>query len=136
MTTGKEPEEKEPKVIKHKFKKDRYANARGGSSEFLDIYCGSCKTHLALYQKDGPGSLLRMYLDRIFEPQDLAKLQDVERKEKIPNLVCPCCHTLIAVPMVYKPENREALRLIRGTFFKKKSKGIYYPEQNVITNNL
>ncbi|SRR5258706_11203309 len=126
MTSEKEPENKEPEVIKHKFKKDRYANARGGSSEFLNIYCGTCKTHIALYQKDGPGSLLRMYLDRIFEPEDLAGLQESETKT--PNLSCPSCHTLIAVPMIYKPENRSALRLIKGTFFKKKSNGTYPPE--------
>ncbi len=120
--------EQEPEVKKYKFKKDRYANARGGSSEFLNIYCSSCRTHIALYQKDGPGSLLRMYLDRIFEPGDLAKLQELDRKEPIPNLTCPSCHTMIAVPMVYKLENRLALRLIRGTFFKKKSNGTYPPE--------
>lgn len=115
-------------VIKHKFKKDRYAKARGGSSEFLDIYCSSCKIHIALYQKDGPGSLLRMYLDRIFEPEDLAELQESNGKAAVPNLRCSSCRTLVAVPMIYKLENRPALRLIKGTFFKKKSNGTYPPE--------
>ncbi len=115
-----------PEIIKHQFKKDRYSRARGGSSEFLNVYCSSCTTHIALYQKDGSGSLIRMYLDRIFEPKELASLQiDVHDKKTTPNLVCPSCKSLIATPMVYVPENRLALRMIKGKFYKKKSDGTY-----------
>ena len=32
----------------------------------LDISCAKCDTHLFYYQKDGPGMLKRMYLDRIY----------------------------------------------------------------------
>jgi ribosomal protein S27E len=114
-------------IIQHKLKKDGYARERGGGSEFLDIYCSSCQSHIALYQKDGSGSLLRMYLDRIFEPENLANLQDSFSKSSLPSLRCSSCETLIAVPMVYKLENRLAFRLIRGSFFKRKSDGTYPP---------
>ncbi len=124
MQPGAE-EPAEVETTRHKFKKDRYANARGGSSEFLNIYCSSCNTHLALYQKDGPGNLLRMYLDRIFEPGDLSALQD--SNSPTPALKCSSCGQLIATPMIYKLEDRAALRLIRGTFYKKKSNGTYPP---------
>lgn len=115
-------------MIKHKFKKDRYVKVRGGSSEFMNIYCSNCESHVALYQKDGPGSLIRMYLDRIFEPVNLASLQDSSQKSSLPSLKCPSCSTLLATPMVYKAENRLALRLIRGAIFKKRSDGTYPPK--------
>ncbi len=118
---------KQPERIQHKFKKDRYVRARGGSSEFLNIYCSSCQSHIALYQKDGHGSLLRVYLDRIFEPDNLSNLQNSNNKGTLPSLKCPSCNTLIAVPMVYKLEDRLAFRLIKGAFFKKKSDGTYPP---------
>ncbi len=114
-------------TIQYKLKKDGYARERGGGSEFLDIYCSFCQSHIALYQKDGSGSLLRMYLDRIFEPKNLSNLQDSFNKSSLPNLRCFSCDNLIAVPMVYKLENRLAFRLIRGSFFKRKSDGTYPP---------
>lgn len=117
--------DEETGMTKHKFKKDRFSRSRGGTSEFLNIHCSSCNTHVALYQKDGPGSLMRMYLDRIFEPGDLASLQNHNDKKSVPSLNCPSCHTLIAVPIVYKPENRLALRMIQGAFYKNKSDGTY-----------
>jgi ribosomal protein S27E len=115
-------------MIKHKFKKDRYVKARGGSSEFMNIYCSNCESHVALYQKDGQGSLIRMYLDRIFEPANLAGLQDSSQKSSLPSLKCPSCNNLLATPMVYKSENRLALRIIRGAIYKKKSDGTYPPK--------
>jgi len=114
--------------VKHKPKKDRYTKARGGSSNFLDLYCTKCDNHLLLYQKDGPGSLLRLYLDRIFEPDELADFQYKNGgKSALPNLRCPDCGSLIGTPMVYKPEGRLAFRLQRGSFSKKRSDGIYPP---------
>lgn len=119
-----------PEIVTHEFKKDRYSKARGGRSEFLNIYCTSCDYHIALYQKDGPGSLVRMYLDRIFEPANLADLQQkINDKKSTPNLICPSCKSLIAIPMIYKPENRLALRMIRGKSYKKKSDGTYFPKK-------
>lgn len=113
----------------HKPKKDRYSNARGGGSQFLDLFCSNCGMHLVLYQKDGPGQLLRLYLDRLVEPEELSSLQSaVFAKSDMPNLRCHKCDALVGVPMVYRPEDRLAYRLIQGSFRKKKSDGSYPPK--------
>src|SRR5437016_5551953 len=89
--------------VKHVLKKDKYSKTRGGNSHFLDIFCGACSSHIALYQKDGRGSLLRMYLDKIFAPPVLAALQhQVTKKEGMSNLQCPKCHAIIGTPMLYE----------------------------------
>ena len=113
----------------HKFKKDRFVKVRGGNSHFLNLYCSNCNQYLLLYQKDGQGSLLRLYLDRIFEPQELSVLQSIcKNKSEVPNLKCPNCKKLIAIPMVYKREDRLAFSLIPGSFIKKKSEGDNSPK--------
>lgn len=116
-----------------KLKKDRYSKARGGNSNFLDIYCSKCNQYLLLYQKDGPGSLLRLYLDRIFNPEKLALLsKQCSQKKDMPNLNCENCHSLIAVPMVYISERRLAFKLIYGKFVKKNSTGEYPPTELIL----
>ena len=111
---------------KYAFKKDRYSKNRGGNSCFFDISCSACDNHIALYQKDGAGKLLRMYIDRIFAPATLAKLQFKNSKKDLPNLQC-LCGTLIGVPMMYKLENRLAFRMVRGSFTKKNCNGTHPP---------
>jgi len=59
-----------------KFKNDKYKKVRGGYSRLLDIQCAKCKEHLLFYQKDGPGILKRMYLDRIFESPKYSGLEN------------------------------------------------------------
>jgi len=103
---------------KLKFKQDKYKTARGGYSRFLEIKCESCGSFLALYQKDGPGLLRRMYVDRIFSPQNLVKLQKVSFK-KIPNLNCSNCGHIIGIPYIFKKEGRPAFRLFVGVITKK-----------------
>lgn len=92
-----------------KFKNDKYKKVRGGYSRLLDISCEHCQKHLFYYQKDGPGLLKRMYLDRIINP-------DIDIKN---NLVCPNCKKLLAVATIYEKENRQALRLFVGAVTKK-----------------
>lgn len=112
------------KSTQHTLKKDKYVNSRGGNSHFLDLYCSRCRQHLVLYQKDGRGSLIRLYLDRIFDPKELSELHlKGTGKKGMPNLKCPKCGSLIGMPMVYKLERRLAFRLIRGSFVKEKSEG-------------
>ena len=114
------------KTTQHSIKKDKYVNARGGNSHFLDLFCSMCNEHLVLYQKDGRGGLLRLYLDRIFAPQDLSILYSrINTKSEMPNLKCQKCGALIGTPMIYEAEKRLAFRLIRGSFAKKKSGGGY-----------
>ena len=50
------------------LKSDKFKKARGGPSMLLEIFCSACKAKVCLYQKDGPGLLKRMYLDRISDP--------------------------------------------------------------------
>lgn len=120
----------------HSLKKDKYVGARGGNSHFLDLFCSKCNQHFALYQKDGHGRLLRMYLDRIFAPQELALLQSkMSNKANMPNLKCPKCDALIGTPMVYEAERRLAFRLIHGSFVKKKSDGVYTSTQQIRNNH-
>lgn len=96
--------------MKIKFKNDKYKKVRGGYSRLLDISCEDCNRHLFFYQKDGPGILKRMYVDRIFESGKI---------ELDTNLICPDCKEILAVPIIYEKENRPALRLFVGTVTKK-----------------
>ena len=100
------------------FKNDRYKQARGEYSRFLNIYCNSCKTHLLLYQKDGPGPLKRMYVDRIFAP----KLQTGKKE-----LICKNCKKIIGTFYIYQKEDRPAIRLYQDSVIKKVGQGTYPP---------
>jgi ribosomal protein S27E len=123
----------EHKTKQHKTKSDRYSKSRGGNSNFLDIYCSKCKYHILIYQKDGSGSLIRLYLDRIFDPPVFSSLQfDCNSKSDVPALKCLNCHELIAIPMVYERENRLAFSLVRGKYIKKKSGGKYPPSEKTL----
>lgn len=103
------------------FKKDKYSMARGGYSRFWDIFCHHCGQKILTYQKDGPGELKRMYLDRIILPSNLSKLQH-SSIPKIPNLVCFKCKYVLAIPYVYQKEKRKAFRLFVGAIVKKITK--------------
>jgi len=52
-----------------------------------------------------------MYLDRMMGI-------DTQKWLK-PNLECPKCKTLLGVPIIYKKENRPAIRLFAGAVGKK-----------------
>ena len=67
-----------------------------------------------IYQKDGPGILKRLYLDRIVSPIDL---RDNEK------LKCKECKTVLGIRTIYKKENRPAYSLFAGAVEKKIVKG-------------
>lgn len=78
-----------------------------------------------MYQKDGPGQLLRCYLNRIFAPPALERLQHnpvITEPNSMPNLACPNCKALIGTPMRHFDE-RLAFRLRKGAYYSKKSQG-------------
>ena len=76
----------------------------------LEIGCVKCNNFVLKYQKDGVGSLIRLYLDRISNKKDLD-----------PNsLKCSKCGNLLGVGIIYKPENRPAYSLVRGAYNNKK----------------
>ncbi|HEX7042372.1 MAG TPA: hypothetical protein VF189_03920 [Patescibacteria group bacterium] len=101
-----------------KFKSDKYKKSRGEYSRLLDISCANCGNHVCFYQKDGPGILKRMYLDRIYESKEYSGLENQSLK-LIPQLNCSNCETLIGIPYIYEKENRLAFKLFVGGVVKK-----------------
>jgi hypothetical protein len=91
------------------FKNDRYKKNRGGHSRWLLLNCEKCKNRIAIYQKDGPGILKRLYLDRMVDIKDLSGK----------NLVCKKCKAILGTKIIYKKENRSAYRLFVGAVEKK-----------------
>ncbi len=110
-------------MSKTTLKKDKYKSARGGYSSLLDLFCRKCESLVAVYQKDGPGNLLRTYFDRIIFPENLVDLQKKNIKE-IPNLKCKKCGEIIGSPYIYPPEKRKAFRLYQDSVIKKIKKNI------------
>lgn len=100
------------------LKTDKYRKARGGYSRFLDIFCEHCGAKVLVYQKDGPGPLKRLYLDRVFGPADLVGRQHLPLA-KMPPLVCGRCRTILGIPYIYPKEKRPAFRLFAGAINKK-----------------
>lgn len=106
------------------FKNDAYRRARGGTAAFLTLFCNYCDSWLLLYQKDGKGSLIRCYLNRIFAPSYLQALQNnpsLKSTSDMSTLKCRKCHELIGLPFRHH-DGRLSFRLIPGSF--KKRKGI------------
>lgn len=104
--------------MSYSIKRDKYKSARGGYSRMLDIMCRKCETSVAIYQKDGPGNLRRMYLDRIFSPEELTGLQHENLKD-IPPLKCPKCGEILGTPYIYAKEKRKAFRLYQDAVTKR-----------------
>lgn len=96
-----------------KFSRDSSYKRRGGTAKWLLLSCGACKEDFSLYQKDGPGNLHRLYLDRLFDTEGNRPFRDLG-KAAISGLVCVECKELIASPMVYEKDDRPrvALRLV------------------------
>ncbi len=92
-----------------KFRNDKYKKARGGRSRLLQISCQKCGSGVCLYQKDGPGNLRRLYIDRISDSQ-----VSLLRKD----LTCPMSH-LLGVKIMYEKEKRPAFRLFIDSIVKK-----------------
>jgi hypothetical protein len=100
------------------FKKDKYKSARGSYSRLMNLHCRVCDNFLAMYQKDGPGNLRRLYFDRIVLPK---KLVGLEKKaiSKVSILRCSKCKEDIGTPYVYKKENRKAFKVYQDAIVKK-----------------
>ena len=92
----------------YKTKNDIYKTNRGGVSHILDIHCEGCDAHICYYQKDGPGGLRRMYLDRMI---------DLTPNEE--QLQCANCDRILAMKIIYQKEGRVAYRLFVESVTKK-----------------
>ena len=104
--------------LKISLKNDKFKKARGSYSRLLDISCENCQEHICFYQKDGPGIIKRMYLDRIYESKQYSNLEN-QLLNDIPKLVCSKCHRELGIPYLHKKENRRAYRLFVGAIIKK-----------------
>lgn len=91
------------------FKNDKFKKSRGGYSRLLEIRCQKCNKIVCHYQKDGPGNLRRMYIDRISN-------SDVSITGK--NFSCPEGH-ILGVKIIYDKESRPAFRLFVDSVIKK-----------------
>ena len=80
------------------LKNDKYRSARGGYSRLLKLKCRKCGKLLCNYQKDGPGPIRRLYIDRM------------DPKPKVKFLNCNC-GAMIGTKYVYKKENRPAYKI-------------------------
>lgn len=107
-------------IQKFSFKNDTYRKKRGAPAMLL-MRCAQCSTYIMSYQKDGPGPLLRCYLDRIHHPEILEKRQyEAFDKRTTQKLTCSFCHTVIGSPIIYEKEDRPAYHLRPGFFSLKK----------------
>jgi len=104
----------------YKFKNDKYKKARGGYSRLLDISCSECGKHICFYQKDGPGLLKRMYLDRISGLEE--KNTTASHPDTNKDFLCSHCDNVLGKLIIYKKENRPAYRLFVDSVTKKISK--------------
>lgn len=107
--------------MKWKIRRDRFYRKRGATAQILVITCSRCGEYICNYQKDGNGNLHRLYLDRILHNSsqfcftDDSNYYDIKQ---LKNMICRCSH-LLAVPMLYKKEQRPAYRIIKGSIHKK-----------------
>lgn len=100
------------------LKRDKYKSTRGGYSRLLNIHCHKCNNLVLVYQKDGPGNIRRLYLDRIFSPGKFVDLQKQAIKS-IPPLKCMKCGFVIGFPYVYEKEQRKAFRVFQDALIKR-----------------
>ena len=100
------------------FIKDKYKSARGGHSRLLNVCCRKCENVVVVYQKDGPGNLRRLYLDRIFQPQEMIGLQNQNINDIAP-LKCKKCSEVLGTPYIYIKEKRKAYRLYQDSVIKR-----------------
>lgn len=75
-------------------------------SHLLLVSCGHCKEDLAVYQKQGRGKLLNMYLERIVEASF--------NFDSILN--CPNCQEKLGMKIQSKTKGKEAYKMRRSTF--------------------
>ncbi len=88
-------------------------------SRSFNIFCSQCNEFILGYQKKGSGSLIRIYIKNILEPEQFKQYKDLKLKSEIPRLDCPRCLQRIGVTIIHKPGNSPAYRMIKGSFFKK-----------------
>ncbi len=84
------------------------------ASQIIDILCGQCGTFMLRYQKKGSGQLIKIYIDRIVEPDSLARLKSITSKSNLPPLACIECGNRIGLA-----QEGGTYRMIKGSFRRK-----------------
>jgi DNA-directed RNA polymerase subunit RPC12/RpoP len=84
------------------------------ASQTVDILCGQCGTFMLRYQKKGSGQLIKLYLDRVVEPDSLSQLKSITNKSDLPTLACTNCGNRIGLP-----HEGGSYRMIKGSFRRK-----------------
>lgn len=84
------------------------------ASQTIDILCAKCGAFVVRYQKKGSGQLIRLYLDRITEPDSLARLKSLTNKSDLPPLTCAVCCNRIGLA-----HEGGIYRMIKGSFRRK-----------------
>ena len=84
------------------------------ASQNIDILCGQCGAFMIRYQKKGSGKLIKLYLERIIEPDYLSRLKPISTKQDLPKLACKDCDNRIGLP-----HEGGYYQMIRGSFRKK-----------------
>ena len=90
-------------------------------SRFFSIFCSQCDRFILRYRKEGSGSLIRVYLNQISEPEHFKEYKQVTTKSEIPPLNCTQCGQRIGATMIHGSGNRPAYKLIKGSFRKKET---------------
>lgn len=96
---------------------DMFRKSRGGYSRLLEIHCEGCGSFVCNYQKDGPGLLKRMYLDRITGSGAYVGLDKLPI-DSVKDFACTKCLRVLGIPIVFKKEDRLAYRLFAGAITK------------------
>lgn len=98
------------------FQNDAYKKIRGGYSRLYEITCRKCGEVICNYQKDGPGNLRRLYIDRM----------STENKKK--ELICSKGHILgIKILHTEHDESRLAYRLFVDSIERRVIKSVQAP---------
>lgn len=87
-------------------------------SRFLAIHCAQCDTFIAKYRKEGSGSLIRMYLERISAPDESPAEFKNSLKERSIRLSCYKCNQILG--KLNPKSSPSSYNLIKGAFRKKK----------------
>ncbi len=90
-------------------------------SRTFSIFCNQCTEFILRYRKEGSGSLIRIYVKQILEPEYFKQFKNKKLKSETPHLNCPQCLQRVGIAVIHEPGKRPAYRLIKGTFIKKES---------------
>lgn len=101
-----------------KFKRDQFKDNRWTHSRIVNLHCRVCDNLFAIYQKDWPWNLRRLYMDRILYPENLVGLDKKDIK-RVNILTCSNCWEDIWTPYIYVKENRKAFKVYQDMIVKK-----------------